>query len=190
MSLRCLLQILEDGQIADAKGRSVDFRNTIIILTSNVGSQNIAGRGAAGFSHELMSSQAERLKLQTSGAIRELFRPELINRLDDIIVFHPLTSAHVRQIADVMVARIEARLVEHHLTLTISDAARERIATQGFDREYGARPLRRTLQALLEDPLAERVLRGDVRPGDHIVVDVGDDGLVFSVPVLMPSKVV
>ena len=184
-----LLQILEDGQISDAKGRVVDFRNTIIILTSNIGSQNINGRGLAGFSREATASQEERLTTQTRAALRELFRPELINRLDDIIVFHPLTPAHVRQITDVMVARVAARLVEQHLTLTISDAARDRLATRGFDREYGARPLRRTLQTLLEDPLAERVLRGDVHPGDRIVVDVGADGLAFAIPVLAPSKV-
>ncbi len=184
-----LLQIMEDGQITDAKGRTVDFRNTIIILTTNAGAQQISGRGAMGFSREPDGGQEQRFKTQVQSALREIFQPELLNRLDDIIVFHPLNEEHMRRIADVMLERVTGRMLQQHIALTITDAARDHIARCGFDREYGARPLRRAIQTLLEDPLADGFLRGEFCAGDQVVVDAGKGGLALSVPVLASSRV-
>ncbi|HKD75633.1 MAG TPA: AAA family ATPase, partial [Ktedonobacterales bacterium] len=183
-----LLQIMEDGQIADAKGRTVDFRNTIIILTSNVGAQQINGRGAMGFSSEPDGGQEQRFKTQVESALREIFQPELINRLDDIIIFHPLDLTHVRQIADVMLQRVTERMLQQHVALTVTDAARDYIVGRGFDREYGARPLRRAIQTMLEDLLADGILRGQFCLGDHVIVDADESGLIISVPVLASSR--
>ena len=184
-----LLQILEDGHMADGKGRVVDFRNTIIILTSNIGSQNISGKGVTGFNNgEQIATQHDRLKTQIMGAMKELFRPELLNRLDEVIVFHPLQPDHVRRVADMMLDRVIARIGEQHIHLTVTEAARDHIARRGYDREYGARPLRRTVQTLLEDELAESMLRGGFRAGDHVTVDhTGGTTLTIMVPALVGS---
>jgi ATP-dependent Clp protease ATP-binding subunit ClpC len=176
------LQILEDGHIADAKGRVVDFRNTVVILTSNAGMHYLTTRSTMGFAHgDDESARTGWLRDQVMAALRETFRPELINRLDDIIMFAPLTFPQVRQIADLLIAHVAARLAEQHLRLDISPAARDIIAERGFDRVYGARPLRRMLQTLLEDPLAEGVLRGEFHPGDIIGVQAKGTSLVLRV---------
>jgi ATP-dependent Clp protease ATP-binding subunit ClpC len=178
-----MLQILEDGHFSDAKGRLVDFRNTVVIMTSNAGMHYLTTRATMGFAHgDEDSAQAAWMQGQVMSALREVFRPEMLNRIDDIIMFAPLTAPEVRQITDLLIARIEQRLAEQHLTLALSEAARDRIALAGYDREYGARPLRRTLQMLLEDPLAEGVLRGEFRPGDTVAVEVAEgDALALRV---------
>ncbi len=181
-----LLQIMEDGHLSDAKGRKVDFRNTIIIMTSNVGAAQMNKQQALGFD----VSQDEQAKLK--GAydemrekvlveLKRLFKPEFLNRIDKTIVFHPLTRADLRQIVDIQFKRLEPRLAEHSLTLEVTDAARERIVDEGYDPEFGARPLRRSIMNLIEDPLSEQLLSSEIRDGDTVVVDVVDDEVVLRV---------
>ncbi len=177
-----LLQILEDGHFSDAKGRLVGFRNTVVIMASNAGMHYLTTRSTMGFSRgDEDTSRADWMQAQVMTALREVFRPEMLNRIDDIIMFAPLSRQEVRQITDLLVARLEQRLARQHLRLAMSDAARDHLARAGFDREYGARPLRRTMQTLLEDPLAEGVLRGEFRPGDTIAVEVAGDKLILRV---------
>ncbi len=176
-----LLQILEDGRLSDAKGRVVDFKNTIIVLTSNIGASLLLKRGEIGFgraSHDASSEQAEyeRMKAHIMPEIQHLFRPEFLNRLDDIIMFHALSRAQVRQVLDILLAQTEARLSEQFIQLEVTDAARDRIAERGYDPDFGARPLRRVLQEMLQDPLAEALLRGEFQAGDRVLVDAGADG--------------
>jgi len=180
-----LLQVLEDGQIADAKGHAVDFKNTIVIMTSNVGAGALSKRGELGFQprRDEQSSEAadyERMREVLLPAVRELFRPEFLNRVDDIVLFHALTRAQVRAIVDIMLAQTEARLSEQLIELRITDGAKEYLAEAGYDREFGARPLRRVVQSLVEDRLAEGLLRQLVKPGDAVMVDRGTrEGLRF-----------
>jgi ATP-dependent Clp protease ATP-binding subunit ClpC len=177
-----LLQVLEDGHIADAKGRLVDFRNTIIIMTSNAGMAAITNRTMLNFGHgSIAEAHQAWATTQVQSALRDTFRPEMLNRLDDIIHFLPLTQPEMRQVTDLMLTRLEQRLAEQHLTLTLPESARDFITAQGFDHLYGARALRRTLQALLEDPLAEGVLAGTFRPGDTIAAEVHEGALQLHV---------
>lgn len=183
-----LLQILEDGQFSDAKGRKVDFRNTVIIMTTNIGAQFALRRGPLGFAHgDERHVQSERLRAQIEPELKTLFRPEFLNRLDEIIIFGSHSPAQMRRIADLFLTRVQARVAEQHMELDITDAARDLIARLGFDPEYGARPLRRVVQRLLEDELAEGLLRGEYRPGDTIIVDSVDErlNLRVSVPVVL-----
>jgi ATP-dependent Clp protease ATP-binding subunit ClpC len=176
-----LLQILEDGRLSDAKGRVVDFKNTIIVLTSNVGAPLLMKRVEMGFSRarqDADSEQAEyeRMKERIMPEIRQIFRPEFLNRLDDIIMFHALSKAQVRQVLDLLLVQTQARLSEQFITLELTDAAKDLIAERGYDPDFGARPLRRTLQTMLQDPLAEGLLKGEFCSGDRVLVDVGADG--------------
>jgi len=176
-----LLQILEDGRLTDAKGRTVDFKNTIVVFTSNVGAPSLMKRGTWGFQtggrseEDEEQAEYERMKAIIMPSLRELFRPEFMNRIDEVIMFHTLTRAQVRQILDIMLAQTQARLSEQLIHLDIADAAKDVLVTRGYDREYGARPLRRTVQTLVEDELAEGLLRGRFHPGDHILLDCDTD---------------
>jgi ATP-dependent Clp protease ATP-binding subunit ClpB len=166
-----LLQVLDDGRLTDGQGRTVDFRNTVIIMTSNLGSdviQQLAGE-----------KQYGRMKSEVMERVQAHFRPEFINRIDDIIVFHPLGEEQIRAIVDIQLAGMKARLAERDMTLDLSTAARDQLGEAGFDPVYGARPLKRAIQQQIENPLAERILQGQFGPGDHIVVDVEDGGLHF-----------
>lgn len=176
-----LLQILEDGRLSDAKGRVVDFKNTIIVLTSNVGAALLMKHVEMGFSRPRQdegSEQAEyeRMKERIMPEIRRLFRPEFMNRLDEIIMFHALSRAQVRQVLDILLLQTQARLSEQFISLELTDAARNLIVERGYDPDFGARPLRRTLQNMLQDPLAEGLLKHDFQPGDRVLVDVGAEG--------------
>jgi ATP-dependent Clp protease ATP-binding subunit ClpB len=157
-----LLQILEDGRLTDGKGRTVDFRNTVIVMTSNVGSSAL---------FELASEDPKRAREQAFEALRAAFRPEFLNRVDDIVVFNPLGKEQLESIVDLQIAQVSQRLAEKHLTLRLTAAARELILREGYDPAYGARPLRRAIQRLIQDPLAMRLLDGEVLPGDTVVVD-------------------
>jgi ATP-dependent Clp protease ATP-binding subunit ClpB len=157
-----LLQILEDGRLTDGKGRTVDFRNTVIVMTSNVGSSAL---------FELASDDPKRAREQAFEALRAAFRPEFLNRVDDIVVFNPLGKEQLESIVDLQIAQVSKRLAEKHLTLRLTAAARELILREGYDPAYGARPLRRAIQRLIQDPLAMRLLDGEVLPGDVVVVD-------------------
>jgi ATP-dependent Clp protease ATP-binding subunit ClpB len=166
-----LLQVLDDGRLTDGQGRTVDFRNTVIVMTSNLGSQRIQElAGAANY---------ERMKAEVMEIVGQHFRPEFINRIDDVVVFHPLESEHIRKIVDIQLAYLHRRLAERDIALVLSPEARERLAQAGFDSVYGARPLKRAIQQQLENPLAQRILRGDFGPGDTIRVGAADGGLSF-----------
>ena len=180
-----LLQIFDDGHLTDAKGRRVDFRNTIVIMTSNIGSDLIKRDSVLGFAGK--SDQAkteegeyERMKGRVLDEVKRFFRPEFLNRIDDQLVFHPLTKQHTVEIVDLMLNEIRKPLLEKALTLEVTEAAKEWLADTGYDATFGARPLRRTIQTYIEDALSEDVLAGKYQPGDTIIVDVGNDGLVFN----------
>jgi ATP-dependent Clp protease ATP-binding subunit ClpB len=165
-----LLQIHDDGRLTDGLGRTVDFRNAVLIMTSNIGSaeiQRLAGRPGSAV-QEIREAALENLKAE--------FRPEFLNRVDDIIVFRPLTRADIGRIVEIQLGRLRKLLAERQLTLELSEAAREGIADAGYDPVYGARPLKRALQRLVQDPLASRLLQGEFQPGDHVVIDEGKDG--------------
>jgi ATP-dependent Clp protease ATP-binding subunit ClpB len=166
-----LLQVLDDGRLTDGQGRTVDFRNTVIIMTSNLGSdviQQMAGDG-----------QYTRMKTEVMERVQAHFRPEFINRIDDIIVFHPLGAEQIRAIVDIQLAGLKARLAERDLALQLGDDARDLLGEAGFDPVYGARPLKRAIQQQIENPLAERILQGQFAPGDRILVARENGGLKF-----------
>ena len=167
-----LLQVLEDGNLTDGKGRKVDFRNTIIIMTSNVGTEHIRRASKIGFSRSGAADiEQEDVQKKVDDALRQMFRPEFLNRVDAKIIFHPLTNEEIRQIAGIMLKRVEAQLKEHGITLDVRDDAYELLAKRGYDPAYGARPLRRIITNLIEDPLSEGFLEGRFRSGDVVVID-------------------
>ena len=176
-----LLQILEDGRLTDGHGRTVDFRNTVIIMTSNLGTEGMR-RQPFGFRPDSADEQGELRALRESvdTALKRAFRPEFLNRIDDTIVFHPLNQGQIVQIVGLMVRDVQKRLDEREVTFELTTDAELWLAREGFDPVYGARPLRRAIQRQLENPLARMVLSGEVAPGDHVVVDAGADGLALS----------
>src|SRR5512142_595425 len=165
-----LLQMMDDGRLTDGKGRTVDFKNTVIIMTSNIGSQEIqrlAGRPVA---------DVQAIREAALENLRAEFRPEFLNRVDEVVVFRPLTREHVGRIVEIQLGRLRKLLEDRRITLELSEAAREAIADAGYDPVYGARPLKRAIQRMIQDPLATKLLRGEFKPGDHVVVDEGPDG--------------
>jgi ATP-dependent Clp protease ATP-binding subunit ClpC len=183
-----LLQILDDGRITDNYGRAIDFKNTILIMTSNVGARDIVKGGGVGFhTHDpeaAYDDMAERVKDE----IQKVFNPEFLNRLDDVIVFHPLTRDHIREIVGVLMREVRARLEEEALKLQLTDPAVEFLVEHGFDATYGARPLKRAIQRYVEDPLSEKILMAELAPGDLIEVDVSEDGERLEFRVLSSSS--
>ncbi len=167
-----LLQVLDDGRLTDGQGRQVSFKNTIIIMTSNVGSTAIA---------ELSGKDDEEMKLQVDEAMRATFRPEFLNRIDDIVVFHPLGMAQIEQIVDIQLADVRARLAKERMTLQITPGAKQMLAVGGLDPVYGARPLKRLIQTEVVDVIAKAIIDGRVREGDQVTVDVDTDGAFFVV---------
>lgn len=175
-----LLQVLEDGRLTEAKGRTVDFRNTVIIMTSNAGAQVIRGDKQLGFTvHESETEVHEKMKTRVMDEVKKLFRPEFINRLDDLIIFHSLNLEHLKQIVALEVKNVGRRLKEHGVQLTISDPALEKLVKEGYDPQYGARPLRRAIQRLLEDPLSEEALLKPFKYGEQIHTDVNEEGQII-----------
>jgi len=175
-----LLQVLDDGRLTDGQGRTVDFRNTVIVMTSNLGSQMIQemsdGDGAVGDTAEAYTQ----MKAAVMAVVQGHFRPEFINRLDDIVVFHPLDKAQIKQIAGIQLRGLEKRLAERNLRIEVSDAALQLLGNVGFDPVYGARPLKRAIQQQLENPLAQKILSAEFSPGDTIVVEAEGGKLVFT----------
>ena len=174
-----LLQLLEDGRLTDSKGRTVDFKNTLIIMTSNIGSKVIE-KGGGGLGFEFSGESAEdsqytRIRSLVNEELKQYFRPEFLNRLDEIIVFRQLNREEVKQIAEIMLKEVFGRMREKGITLTVSDAFKERLVEEGYNPAYGARPLRRAVMRLLEDSLAEEVLSGRIKDGDHAEVDVDEN---------------
>jgi ATP-dependent Clp protease ATP-binding subunit ClpB len=166
-----LLQVLDDGRLTDGQGRTVDFRNTVIVMTSNLGSQMIQEMTG--------EDQYDAMKSAVMEVVGTHFRPEFINRVDDVVVFHPLSREHIRLIVDIQLGYLHGRLAERDMQLTLTDEARDRLADAGFDPVYGARPLKRAIQQQIENPLANEILEGKFGPGDSIEIGVDDDGLQF-----------
>jgi ATP-dependent Clp protease ATP-binding subunit ClpA len=173
-----LLQVLDDGRLTDGQGRTVDFKNTLVIMTRNVGSQVIAASGVRPGDTDAY----EAMKRQVTDALRLQFRPEFLNRVDEVIVFHALTEADLAAIVELLVADLQRRLATQDLTLELTAAARALIAREGTDPTFGARPLKRTIQRLVENPLARALIEGRFKPGQTIAVDADPVGstLVFS----------
>ena len=176
-----LLQILEDGRLTDSHGRTVDFKNTIVIMTSNLGTGDLR-RSGFGFKTEngLSGSEVEKMRRSVEEAIKRAFRPELLNRIDEVIVFDPLSREEIGRIVDLLVAEVERRLEDRRITIEPSQEAKDWLAAEGYDPDYGARPLRRTIQRSIENPLAKRILSGEFPEGARIVVDAEDGGLTFT----------
>ena len=175
-----LLQVMEGGRLTDGHGRTVDFRNTIVIMTSNLGTA-VDTRNTFGFNTERTHSDEERARVlkNVERALQGFFRPEFLNRVDEIIVFEPLTPAELRHIVDIMLREVEERLAERDVVLTLTDAAKEALVTEGYDRVFGARPLRRTIEKRIESPLARRILGGEFTDGDSVEVDHVEGEYVF-----------
>ncbi len=179
-----LLQIFDDGHLTDAKGRRVDFRNSIIVMTSNAGAELIKRDMSLGFAAHVEGEgkqevEYEKMKEKVLGEMKKAFRPEFLNRIDATVVFHALNKEHIRQIVDLMLNQVATSLEEKNITLEVTDEAKDFIGNKGYDPVFGARPLRRTIQNLVEDPLSERLLRGEFLPGDTVVVDCVEDKIVM-----------
>ncbi|MEW5861686.1 MAG: AAA family ATPase, partial [Cyanobacteriota bacterium] len=185
-----LLQILEDGRLTDAKGRTVDFKNTLLILTSNIGSKVIekGGTGLGFFDTQENEAEAQytRIRSLVNEELKQYFRPEFLNRLDEIIVFRQLTRDEVKEIADIMLTEVIGRLSEQGIVLEVTERFKDRLVEEGYNPSYGARPLRRAIMRLLEDSLAEEILSGRVSDGDTAIVDV--DETTKEVKVLQGQK--
>lgn len=189
-----LLQILDDGRLTDSHGQSVDFKHTIIIITSNIGTARFEQRDMAFISkkramQEQQTIAFERIRSQVLLALKDLFRPELLNRVDEIVAFHPLEQAHLRQIVDLMVAQTQKRIAQQGIDLQVTDSARVLLVKHGYDPIYGARPLRRTIQRMLEDMLAESILRGTFTSGDTVTVDADEERLRVQILALAQGNI-
>jgi len=181
-----LLQILEDGRLTDAKGRTVDFKNTLLIMTSNIGSKVIEkGGGGLGFdfaTEDAVESQYNRIRSLVNEELKQYFRPEFLNRLDEIIVFRQLNKLEVKEISDIMLKEVFGRLIEKNITLEVTEKFKDRLVEEGYSPSYGARPLRRAIMRLLEDVLAEEILSGRIKDGDTAIIDVNEEGQVKARP--------
>ena len=178
-----LLQVLDDGRLTDSKGRTVDFKNTVLIMTSNVGAQALTSAWAQG------KDGFEDAKVRVMESLRQQFKPEFLNRVDDIVVFHPLAEGELTHIVDLRLKDLEKLLVDRKITLDLTEGARKAIFAAGYDRAYGARPLKRAIQRMVQDKLAMKILDGTVLHGDRVVVDAGHDGLSFTVEDRRPAEV-
>jgi ATP-dependent Clp protease ATP-binding subunit ClpC len=180
-----LLQILDDGRLTDGHGRTVDFKNTVIIMTSNTGVELIKRDMTIGFALQKDETKArkqsyEQMEEKVMEAVKKDFRPEFLNRVDEIIVFHELTEKQLRSIIDLMIKDLQKRLADRKLEVELTEKAKLWLVKEGFDPVYGARPLRRAIERHVENPLSTRLLRGEFNPGDTIIVDYGKDGLTFT----------
>lgn len=178
-----LLQILDDGHITDSRGRRIDFKNTVIVMTSNIGARNIIEPKRLGFvSVEDREKTYKDMQKNVMEEVKKLFRPEFINRIDEIIVFHPLTQEHIKNIAKVMINGLTKRITANiGIEISLSEAAVEWLGEKGYDKAYGARPLRRTIQSEIEDHLSEKILEGKIKENDSVYIDVKDNELIFTV---------
>ncbi|MCJ7605804.1 MAG: ATP-dependent Clp protease ATP-binding subunit [Dehalococcoidales bacterium] len=178
-----LLQILDDGRLTDGQGRTVDFKNTVIIMTSNAGVELIKREGQIGFATKREETESQKnyelMKDKVMNEVKKLFRPEFLNRLDEVIVFHELSEEQLRKVVDLMVKDLADRLAERELGLELTEKAKSWVAREGYDPVYGARPLRRVIERFIENPLSSKVLRGELTEGDIVKVDLGKEGLTF-----------
>ncbi len=177
-----LLQVLEDGRLTDGQGHTVDFRNTVIIMTSNIGTEYAQRGGTLGFTTRADDgeSRLEKDYAQIEESLKRTFRPEFLNRIDEVIIFHILSRDQIKSIVDLQMKEIAGRLKDQGIEIELTETAREWLAKEGFDPQFGARPLRRTLQRKVESPLSRRLLAGEFKNGDRVIVDADDkDGIVF-----------
>ena len=174
-----LLQILEDGRLTDGHGRTVDFRNTLIIMTSNLGT-GLENKEPVGFLRDVDGEESKRLRASVDDELKRAFRPEFLNRIDEIIVFDALSKDQIHEIVDLMIVEVGERLEEHGVTIELTGAAKDWLADEGYDSQYGARPLRRAIQRHIENPLSKLILAQKFSEGSHIIADAGDDGLMFN----------
>ncbi len=174
-----LLQVLEEGRLTDSTGYKVDFRHSLLIMTSNIGSQEIINKASLGFSVDEERASYNVMKDKVMSELKKTFRPEFLNRVDEVVVFHELNREHISEILTIELKDVQERLNAFNISLRLTDEAREHLIDKGFDPAYGARPLKRTIQKLLEDPLAEELLRGHLRGGGDVIADKGEEGLTF-----------
>jgi len=175
-----LLQILEDGRLTDGQGTVVDFRNTVIIMTSNLGTQYMAkGGGGLGFRTPGEPVESEKIRGEVDEALKKTFRPEFLNRIDEVIVFERLSKDDVKRIMDLQMIEICSRMREQGVDVELTEAARDWLAEKGYDPSFGARPLRRTLQRLVESPLSKKLIRRELKGGDQLRIDIENGELVF-----------
>ncbi len=176
-----LLQILDDGHITDSRGRKVNFKNTIIVMTSNIGARNIIEPKKLGFvSNDDSNKNYQDMKKNVMEEVKKLFRPEFVNRVDEIIVFHPLTTDHIRSIADIMIKSLLNRITYNvGINITLTPKCLDFLVEKGYNQAYGARPLRRTIQSYIEDKLSDKILEGDLKEGDNVLIDIQDDEVIF-----------
>jgi ATP-dependent Clp protease ATP-binding subunit ClpC len=176
-----LLQVLDEGRLTDNYGRVIDFKNTVLIMTSNVGARDIAGSKSLGFSPEQSGINYDKMAERINDEIERTFTPEFLNRLDEVIVFHPLSKEQIGEIVHIMLREVQKRLSEEQLSLRLSDEAVGFLVDKGYDDKFGARPLKRTIQRYVEDALSEKILMAEFAPGDEILVELGPDSesLVF-----------
>ena len=182
-----LLQVLDEGHLTDNYGRVIDFKNTVVIMTSNVGAKDVAKNKSLGFTAPDFKASFERMSEKVKEELQQVFNPEFLNRLDDVIVFHPLQKEHIAQIVGIMLRDVQKRMSEGELTLKLSDPASDFLARNGYDEQYGARPLKRAIQRYIEDPLSEKILLGEFAKGDEIEVDLAEDGQKLAFKVLSNS---
>jgi ATP-dependent Clp protease ATP-binding subunit ClpC len=183
-----LLQVLDEGHLTDNYGRVIDFKNTVLIMTSNLGGRDISKGGSLGFHDSDAKSSYEVMQEKVRDEIERAFNPEFLNRVDDTIVFHTLSREEIGQIVHILLKDISQRLAEEELTVNLSDRAIDFLVEKGYDEKFGARPLKRAIQRYLEDPLSERILTADFSAGDEVVVDVDDDGGALNLAVASQSK--
>ena len=175
-----LLQMLEDGRLTDGHGRTVDFKNTVVVMTSNLGTEEYQ-RGGIGFSRKEEGDE-QRMKTAIESALKKTFRPELLNRIDDVIIFHPLTEEHLKSVVHLLLREVEGRLAERNIKIDVTEEAEAWLAQRGYDPVYGARPLRRAIQRYVENPMSSKILQGEFKEGDTVVVSLQEDNLTFTAP--------
>jgi ATP-dependent Clp protease ATP-binding subunit ClpC len=186
-----LLQVMDDGALTDSQGRRVDFRNTVLIMTSNLGSKAITDRAALGFGtgDEVDSQESyNQMRSRVMSEVKEFFRPEFLNRLDDIIVFHQHTKENIYKIAELKLKELAERLRERQIFITVTEEAKELLIKEGYDPKYGARPLVRTLERLIENPISDKILEGEFSKGDQIIIDAKDGQICFTKSQAAPGQ--
>ena len=178
--MNLLLQILDDGRLTDGQGRVVNFKNTVIIMSSNIGARNITDKKTLGFGEFKGEEEYDNIKKDVMQEVKQVLKPEFINRIDEIIVFHKLTRENIRDIIDIMLERVAEKMIKQNVYIEIDNSAKDFIERQGFDNNFGARPLRRTIQNFIEDKLAESILGGIAKDNNKIMISEKDNEIVIS----------